>query len=80
MMAMFLGPVFYPREAMPAAAQPWLAANPITIPVEQARRALFEAQWPQWDVLAQYSLVAAAVYLLGLWVFSKLKKGFADVL
>ena len=80
MMTMFLGPVFYPREAMPAAAQPWLAFNPITIPVEQARRVLFEAQWPQWDVLAQYSLIAAAVYLFGLWVFSKLKKGFADVL
>ena len=80
MMTMFLGPVFYPREAMPAAVQPWLVLNPITIPVEQTRRVLFEAQWPQWDVLAQYSLVAAAVYLFGLWTFSKLKKGFADVL
>ena len=80
MMTMFLGPVFYPRQAMPVAAQPWLAVNPITIPVEQARRALFEAQWPQWDVLAQYSLVAMAAYLFGLWAFSKLKKGFADVL
>ena len=80
MMTMFLGPVFYPREAMPAAAQPWLAINPITIPVEQVRRVLFEAQWPQWEVLAQYSLLAAVVYLFGLWAFTKLKKGFADVL
>ena len=80
MMTMFLGPVFYPREAMPAAAQPWLAFNPITIPVEQTRRVLFEAQWPQWEVLAQYSLLAAVVYLFGLWAFTKLKKGFADVL
>ena len=80
MMTMFLGPVFYPRQAMPAAAQPWLAINPITIPVEQTRRVLFEAQWPQWEVLAQYSLLAAAVYLFGLWAFTKLKKGFADVL
>ena len=80
MITMFLGPVFYPREAMPALAQPWLALNPITIPVEQARRVLFEAQWPQWEVLAQYALVAVVVYALGLWVFTKLKKGFADVL
>ena len=80
LVCMFLGPVFYPRQAMPALIQPWLALNPITIPVEQVRRVLFEAQWPQWDVLAQYSLVAAAVYLFGLWAFSKLKKGFADVL
>ena len=80
MITMFLGPVFYPRSAMPAAAQPWLVLNPITVPVEQVRRVVFESQWPQWDVLAQYALVALAVYLLGLWVFAKLKKGFADVL
>jgi len=80
MMTMFLGPVFYPREAMPPAAQAWLVLNPITVPVEQARRVLFEARWPQWDVVAQYSLVAVAAYLFGLWAFTKLKKGFADVL
>ena len=80
MVAMFLGPVFYPREAMPPALQPWLVLNPITVPVEQVRRILFESAWPQWDVLAQYSLAAAACYVLGLWTFAKLKKGFADVL
>jgi lipopolysaccharide transport system permease protein len=80
MVTMFLGPVFYPRAAMPAAAQPWLALNPITIPVEQVRRVLFDGLWPEWGVLAQYSLVAVAVYLFGLWAFTKLKKGFADVL
>ena len=80
MVCMFLGPVFYPREAMPAAAQPWLLLNPITVPVEQVRRVLFDAQWPQWDVVAQYSLIATATYLFGLWAFSTLKKGFADVL
>lgn len=80
MVAMFLGPVFYPREAMPEALQPWLVLNPITIPVEQTRRILFDSAWPQWDVLAQYAIAAAATYLLGLWVFATLKKGFADVL
>ena len=80
MVSMFLGPVFYPRSAMPAAAQPWLALNPITVPIEQLRRVLFDAQWPQWDALAHYALAATATYLFGLWVFTKLKKGFADVL
>ena len=80
MACMFLGPVFYPREAMPALIRPWLSLNPITVPVEQVRLVLFEAQWPQWGVLAQYSLAAIAVYLFGLWAFSKLKKGFADVI
>ena len=80
MVTMFLGPVFYPRQAMPEAAQPWLAMNPITIPVEQLRRVLFDGLWPDWEVLAQYSAVAVVLYLFGLWAFSKLKKGFADVL
>ena len=80
MITMFLGPVFYPRTAMPDAAHAWLTLNPITVPVEQVRRVLFEDRWPQWEVLAQYSAVAIAVYLFGLWAFTKLKKGFADVL
>ncbi len=80
MTSMFLGPVFYPRSAMPAAAQAWLLLNPITVPIEQLRRVLFDAQWPQWEPLAHYSLAAMAMYLFGLWVFTKLKKGFADVL
>ena len=80
MMIMFLGPVFVPRTAMPEPIQPWLALNPITIPIEQARRVIFDGLWPEWDVLGLYALGAVAVYLIGLTVFNMLKKGFADVL
>ena len=77
---MFLGPVFYPRSAMPQALQPWLLLNPITVPIEQFRRALFQGLWPEWGLVAQYSLVAVVVYLAGVGVFTMLRKGFADVL
>lgn len=77
---MFLGPVFYPRSAMPDGMQAWLALNPITIPIEQFRRALFQGLWPEWGVVARYSLVAVLVYLAGVHVFRLLRKGFADVL
>jgi lipopolysaccharide transport system permease protein len=80
MMTMFLGPVFFPRSAMPEGLQPWLALNPLTIPIEQLRLVLFEGRWPDWSVLAAYSLVAVAIYLFGLWAFASLKKGFADVI
>ncbi|MEO5962314.1 MAG: ABC transporter permease [Thermomonas sp.] len=80
MVTMFLGPVFFPRSAMPEALQPWLALNPITIPIEQLRRVVFEGLWPDWNVLAGYALAAIVIYLLGLWVFVSLKKGFADVI
>lgn len=78
--AMFLGPVFYPREAMPEALRPWLLLNPVTVPIEQVRRVLFEGLWPQWDVVGAYSAAAVAVYLVGLALFRALKRGFADVL
>jgi lipopolysaccharide transport system permease protein len=77
---MFLGPVFYPRAAMPESMQAWLALNPVTIPIEQFRRALFQGLWPEWGVVAQYSLVAVLVYLAGVHLFRILRKGFADVL
>lgn len=77
---MFLGPVFYPRSAMPESLQSWLVLNPITIPIEQFRRALFHGQWPEWALLAEYSLAAVLVYLVGAGVFALLRKGFADVL
>lgn len=80
MASMFLGPVFYPREAMPPGMQSVLSLNPITVPVEQVRRVVFDGVWPQWGALAQYGIAAAATYFFGLWAFGRLKKGFADVI
>ncbi len=80
MISMFLGPIFFPRSAMPVGLQPWLALNPVTIPIEQLRRVLFDGRWPDWASLLEYSLIALLVYVLGLWVFGSLKKGFADVI
>jgi len=79
MLLMFLGPVFYPREAMPEGLRGWLALNPVTIPLEQTRHLLFEGRFPDWLPLAQYAGAAVCVYAVGLWVFATLKKGFADV-
>lgn len=80
MMCMFLGPVFFPRSAMPEALQPWLLLNPITVPVEQVRAVLFQGQWPDWALLGGYALAAIGVYALGLALFGLLKRGFADVI
>jgi lipopolysaccharide transport system permease protein len=80
MISMFLGPVFFPRSAMPAVMQPWLALNPVTIPIEQLRLVIFEGRWPDWAGLLEYTLIAVLIYLIGLWAFSTLKKGFADVI
>lgn len=77
---MFLGPVFVPRSAMPAMLQPWLVFNPVTVPIEQLRAAIFDATWPDWPVLGVYWVVAMAAYALAAHAFAVLKRGFADVL
>ena len=76
----FLSPILYPRASVPENVRDWLLLNPLTVPVEQLRGALFDGHWPQWDILAAYSVVAILVYGSGLAVFRRLKKGFADVL
>ena len=77
---MFLGPVFYPRSAMPAAVQGWLLLNPVTVPVEQARHVLFEHAWPDWGMLGGYALASIVLFVAGRYVFHLLRNGFADVL
>lgn len=77
---MFLGPILFPRSAMPEGLQPWLLLNPLTVPVEQFRQVLFQGEWPDWPTMGVYALVAAAIYSLGVSAFSMLKRGFADVI
>lgn len=76
---MFFSPVFYSRAQAPAALQSWLALNPLTFVIENARRVIFEGAWPLWQGWLNYFAVSLIIYLAGYLVFSRLKKGFADV-
>ncbi|MDA4846557.1 ABC transporter permease [Hoeflea sp. E7-10] len=77
---MFLSPIFFPLSALPDWLQPWLALNPIALPVEQARNVLLFGQLPDMGPLALYSLASLALAVLGFQFFQKTRKGFADVL
>lgn len=77
---LFLSPVFYARDKAPGGMGKWLGLNPLTVPVEQAREILFKHQSPQFGVLAGYALGGVVVYVLGLVVFQKLRRGFSDVM
>ena len=76
---MFLSPVFYPRSQAPASLEAWIAFNPLTVPIEQIRGALFAGQWPDPSRWGWYLAASLLVFLSGLAVFQKLRKGFADV-
>jgi lipopolysaccharide transport system permease protein len=79
-MLMFLSPVFYPVEALPAQWR-WLAlASPLTVPIETLRDTLLHRRMPDMASLAAYWAVALVVFALGWLWFAKTRRGFADVL
>ncbi len=77
---LFLSPVFYARDKAPGGMGRWLVLNPLTVPVEQVREVLFKHKPPQFETLGWYALGGVVVYLAGLLVFQKLRRGFSDVM
>ena len=76
---MFFGPIFYPVEALPEWARPYLFLNPITLPIEALRGALFDGTVPGVE-LVSYTFVAILVLLVGEALFRRLRPAFADVM
>lgn len=77
---LFLSPVFYPAKAIPGKYAFLAYLNPIAFIIEQTRSVLFMGRTPDWAMLGLYSLVAIVIAAVGLSMFEKLKRGFADVL
>ncbi len=76
---LFASPIFYPLDALRPPLATLVVASPLTVPVEQARRVVFDALPPDWGVLAAYAAAALAVAMLGYAWFQGTRKGFADV-
>jgi len=77
---LYLGPIIYPRSVLPERFQWLMALNPITIPVEQFRNMLNFGIWPDFHILAIYTLVAMLFVWCGKSFFEKTRRGFADVI
>lgn len=77
---MFVTPVFYPLQMVPASIRPILHGNPLTYFIEAMRAALFQGLWPDAPGLFLAWCGGAALASLGLWVFLRLKPAFADVI
>ena len=78
--ALFLSPIFYPLEAVPADFRPIFVLNPLTPPIEQVRDALVWGKSPPLGALVMQFALAATVAWLGFAWFQKTRRGFADVL
>jgi len=77
--AMFLTPIFYPLSAVPEPYRYLLYANPLSLAVEDSRRALFDGGWPQWGMLAAYGIIAWVFVCGAYWTFMRVKMDLADV-
>jgi len=77
---LFLSPVFYAATTVPARYRPLLDLNPLTIPIEEARRVMIAGEPPDFARLAMHAIAAVIVALIGLWWFQRTRRGFADVL
>jgi len=78
--SLFLAPIFYPIDALPANYQALLTLNPITLPVNQLRSALLWGEPLNWSAWSASLLAGLIVFYLGLTWFQKTRRGFADVL
>lgn len=79
-MLMFLSPVFYPTESVPASLR-WLHhLNPLSLAIENVRRAVLLGQSPDWPAWLAGMLIGTLAALLGYAFFMRGKEEFADVL
>jgi len=77
---MFLTPIIYPEQIVPAPYKAFINANPFTPLVRNYRRIILEGVPPDWAGLAYFTLFALAVFICGYWWFAKTRKNFADVI
>ncbi|HEX3557978.1 MAG TPA: ABC transporter permease [Pyrinomonadaceae bacterium] len=77
---MYLTPIIYPEQVVPARFRPLLELNPFTPLVRSYRRIVLEGTPPDWRGLAYFAAVALCAFVLGYWWFARTRKNFADVI
>jgi lipopolysaccharide transport system permease protein len=80
MAVLFLSPVFYPVSALPPGLRTWVWLNPLTVPIEHVRAALFLGETPAWGTFFMALAIGYGVAWAGLAWFQKTRPSFADVL
>lgn len=78
--SLFLTPIFYPLEAVPAGFRTVMRLNPLTSIVEQSRTVIVFGGMPNFVSLAIYTACALILLAAAYWLFQRLRPGFADVL
>jgi ABC-type polysaccharide/polyol phosphate export permease len=77
---MFMTPIFYPPEAIPARAHWVLTVNPLYHAVESYRSLILERRMPPIEHFVILGVMALAAFFAGHWFFRRSKNAFVEVL
>jgi lipopolysaccharide transport system permease protein len=62
-------PVVYPVSILPEKIKLLLVLNPVAAPIMAYQRVLVYGQWPEWESLAPFSLMALLLCIIGMRLF-----------
>jgi lipopolysaccharide transport system permease protein len=78
-MLFFATPVIYPMRYVPERYQPWLALNPMVGIVQGFRHSLLGTE-PQWRLVGTSLAMCLGLFVVGLFVFRRMERRFADII
>lgn len=74
----YITPVMYSSERVPEEFLPLWNLNPMTPVIEAYRSVLYYKTFPELDTLLSAFVLGVIVLVLGIFVFNRLEKGFAE--
>lgn len=77
---LYVSPVLYPLESMPAALRPIALLNPLTGLIEGSRSAITGTPVDSWTLVAASVVASTAVFVIGVWFFERTQAALIDVL
>jgi lipopolysaccharide transport system permease protein len=77
---MYMSPIFYSLDGVPEGFVVFCKMNPITYIIENIRNVLVYNKTIDLPSFGVSMIISTIVYILGYYIFNKVKDGFADVL
>jgi lipopolysaccharide transport system permease protein len=77
--SLFLSPIFYPLSAVPEPFRTAMRFNPITTAVEEGRNMLIFGEAPAFMPILMLFAFSLVFLTFSIWIFRRLRPGFADV-
>lgn len=74
----FASPVIYSLDIVSESIQPVLQLNPMTHVLEAYHAAIFNGELIHWKRFGVTAIVAAVTFVVGYWVFDRLRDSFAE--